>query len=304
MNRDTEIRARAFIFLDALRADQGDALSRDALLRGFDYQGERVPLLGPQGIFKPRLLTDAPLSITTAPIKEGKVRPYEDEVGPDGLIRYRYRGTDPNHYQNVGLRTAMHQRIPLVYFVGLVPGKYAEEYPAFIVGDDPATLSFSVAIDEVDGGSVAQPQVMDGANARRAYITTLAQRRVHQQGFRERVLAAYEQCCAICRLKHRPLLDAAHILPDSHPRGEPHVSNSLALCKIHHAAYDADILGIRQDLVIVIRNEVLEEHDGPMLTHGLQLLHGKALGFVPRSADLRPNPAHLSERFERFSKRA
>ena len=82
------------------------------------------------------------------------------------------------------------------------------------------------------------------------------------------------------------------------------MSNSLALCKIHHAAYDADILGIRQDLVIVIRNEVLEEHDGPMLTHGLQLLHGKALGFVPRSADLRPNPAHLSERFERFSKRA
>ncbi len=51
----------------------------------------------------------------------------------------------------------------------------------------------------------------------RAYRTIMVQQRVHQQSFRERVIAAYRQSCAVCRL-HRPeLLEAAHILPDRHP---------------------------------------------------------------------------------------
>jgi putative restriction endonuclease len=303
MDRDSRIRVQAFEFLDALRSRQGDALPREELLRGFDVDGERVPLLGPQGIFKPRVLSEVPLSITTAPIQEGKPRPYEDEVGKDGLIRYRYRGTDPQHHENVGLRRAMSNRIPLIYFVGLVPGRYAAEYPAFIVGDDPSTLSFSVAIDDPMAIRGPASLVADGSTAaRRSYITAAAQHRVHQQGFRERVLSAYEQCCAVCRLRHRPLLDAAHILPDSHPKGEPWVSNGIALCKIHHAAYDSDILGIRADLVVIIRKDVLEEHDGPMLTHGLQQLHSRPLALVPRSAALRPNPEFLEVRFEQFSR--
>jgi hypothetical protein len=59
------------------------------------------------------------------------------------------------------------------------------------------------------------------------------------------VLRAYRDCCAVCRLRHEELLDAAHILPDGHPRGEPVVRNGLALCKLHHAAFDRHILGIR-----------------------------------------------------------
>ncbi|MGI8867651.1 MAG: HNH endonuclease [Mycobacteriales bacterium] len=54
-------------------------------------------------------------------------------------------------------------------------------------------------------------------------------------------MVAYETRCAVCRIGHRELLDAAHILPDTHPRGEPVVPNGLALCKIHHAAYDRNI---------------------------------------------------------------
>ena len=89
-----------------------------------------------------------PLSITTAPIVEGKARPYDDEVTDDGLIVYRYRGTDPMHRENVGLRQAMTTRTPLIYFYGLVPGRYAVAWPAYIVGDDHAHLTFTVAVDE------------------------------------------------------------------------------------------------------------------------------------------------------------
>ena len=34
-------------------------------------------------------------------------------------------------------------------------------------------------------------------------------------------MRAYRECCAVCRLRHAELLDAAHILPDGHPKGEP-----------------------------------------------------------------------------------
>ncbi len=71
----------------------GDVLPRDVLARGFIWNEQRVPLPGPQGIFKPKVLTEIPLSITTAP--KG---PYDDHFGPEELLRYAYRGTNPQHH--------------------------------------------------------------------------------------------------------------------------------------------------------------------------------------------------------------
>jgi len=82
-------------------------------------------------------------------------------------------------------------------------------------------------------------------------------------GFRQRVLRAYQQCCAICRLRHDELLEAAHILPDGHPLGEPVIPNGLALCKLHHAAFDLYLIGVTPDLEVTVRLDVLEEIDGP-----------------------------------------
>jgi putative restriction endonuclease len=123
--------------------------------------------------------------------------------------------------------------------------------------------------------------------------------RLHQEQFRRLVLRAYREQCAICRLRHLDLLDAAHILGDKHPLGEPVVSNGLGLCKIHHSAFDAYILGIDPDARVHIRADVLEERDGPMLKHGLQELNGVRLT-LPRKPDLQPNKDFLAERFAEF----
>lgn len=40
---------------------------------------------------------------------------------------------------------------------------------------------------------------------------------------------------------------AAHIIPDREEGGEPPVTNGLALCKLHHTAFDAFFLSIRPD---------------------------------------------------------
>lgn len=298
MDRDEAIRAAAFAFLDQVTAVHGWSLPRQLLEQGFFFEGERVPLVGPPGIFKPKVMSGpAPLSITTAPPRLDGSRPYDDEITADDHIRYRYRGDDPDHYQNAELREAMQAGIPLIYFYGLAPNSYAVVWPVFVVEDDRAGRSFSVAADEVVGA----PNVEDmlTVQLRRRHVTRQAVVRLHQARFRELVLRAYQQACAVCRLRHPELLDAAHILPDGHPRGLPVVPNGLAMCTLHHKAFDSYILGIRPDYVIEINERVLEEEDGPMLIHGLQGFHSQRL-VVPRSAKLKPARENLEERYEKF----
>jgi putative restriction endonuclease len=111
------------------------------------------------------------------------------------------------------------------------------------------------------------------------------------------VITAYSHRCTVCRLAHTELLDAAHIIPDSDDRGEPIVQNGLSLCKIHHAAYDTDILGISADYRVHISKNVLEEKDGPMLRHGLQELNGTLIVLPVRASDC-PDRERLAQRFQ------
>ncbi len=298
---DTRVRAAAFDWLSQQATKFGDVLPRQVLVDGFNFEGIRVPLIGPQGIFKPKILREVPLSIMTAP--EG---PYDDAFGSDGMLRYRYRGTNRNHQDNVGLRLAMERHLPLIYFHGVVPGRYVAEWPVFVIGDDAANLTFSIAVDDsthlsLELADEKGPLVVheDSESIRRAYITAAVRVRLHQRVFRERVLEAYRRQCAFCRLRHEELLDAAHIIPDSHPEGEPHVRNGISLCTLHHAAFDRCFLGLRPDYVIEVRADIRRERDGPTLVHAIQALHGERI-VVPNSKPLRPDPALLEMRYEQF----
>ena len=299
MDLDARVRVAAFNFLADQTRLLGEVLPRTLLAKGFAFEGSQVRLIGPQGIFKPAILPELPLTITTVPTVEGRERPYEDEIGDDGLIRYRYRGTNRDHHENLGLRKAMAQQAPLIHFHGVVPGQYMALWPVFIVGDDPGSLSFTVAVEDRDI-KVDEVQAGTETDLRRRYVTAATRRRLHQHAFRQRVLRAYTEHCAVCRLRHVELLDAAHILPDTHPRGAAIVPNGLALCKLHHAAFDTNILGIRPDYTVDLRLDVLEEIDGPMLKHGLQEFQGQRLRVVPSAARLRPNREFLEERYALF----
>ena len=297
---DRRVRLTAFDWLAAHSGPDGDVLSRELLAQGFVIDGQRVPLVAPQGIFKPACL-DLPLSITTAPSG-----PYDDSFGPDRRLRYRYRGTDPEHRDNRGLRELMRRRSPLVYLYGTAPGRYLPIWPAFIVGDHPGELYFDVEVDASPfatstGISESEVGYEDATELRREYVTTIARRRIHQQAFRERVLHAYRTQCALCRLRHIELLDAAHITPDSDETGEPLVSNGLALCKFHHAAYDKLFLSVTPDYLVQVRAEILAENDGPMLQHGLKELHGIQI-LLPSLAQSRPDRDRLAARHTQFLK--
>jgi putative restriction endonuclease len=203
MDIDLQVRVTAFNWLSEQVTTQGeDVLPRKLLEQGFEFQGQRIPLIAPQGIFKPKLL-ELPISITTAP--KG---PYDDYFGRDNFLIYRYRGTDPNHHDNVGLRKVYELKRPLVYFHGIEPGKYLATWPVYIIGDDKSNLTFKVAVDDslpeftYSETSISR-QIAEMSDARHAYLTGVVKVRLYQRTFREKVLDAYRSQCAFCRLKQR-----------------------------------------------------------------------------------------------------
>jgi len=299
MDIDLQVRLAAFNWLSEQVNSQGDVLPRRLLEHGFEFQGQRIPLVAPQGIFKPQML-DLPLSITTAP--KG---PYDDYFGKDNFLIYRYRGTDPNHRDNVGLRRVFELKRPLVYLHGIEPGKYLATWPVYIIGDDQSSLTFKVAVDdalpavEYSQASVAR-QVAEVSDARHAYLTATVKIRLYQRAFREKVLDAYKSQCSFCRLKHRELLDAAHIIPDNRPESTSKIENGLSLCKLHHSAYDAFIIGVTPDYILQVREDILEEEDGPVLQHGLKGLHNTKL-ILPSHKSNYPSRDALAWRYSRFT---
>jgi putative restriction endonuclease len=290
---DTRLRLAMFRHLDEVSAKHPDGIPSE-IINSFTFEGALIRLIVQPGIRKPALLAAA-LTIRTTYTPPGAHAPYQDEVGTDGSLRYKWRGTDPAHPDNRALREAMIRRLPLAYFYPVTRGVYQPLYPVYLVEEDFGSHEFTVDLDEYSHWAATG----EDSSLERRYTRRLTLQRLHQVMFRPRVLRAYESRCALCRLGHATLLDAAHILPDQHQRGDPVVPNGLAMCKIHHAAYDANILGIRPDRVVEIREDILAEIDGPMLRHGLQEMHGSGL-FLPRSRRDHPDTTRLEERYEQF----
>lgn len=293
---DDEVRAAAMAQVRQLRDIHGGRIPRSALMAGVSLRGQRIPIWNYQkGIFKPAALGPGGAALSVQTSAES---PYGDVHDAEaGQIVYKYRGSDPSHSDNVALRRAMEDQRPLIYLVAVDPGFYDAILPVYVAGDNPAALEFTLMADQVFAPAYSVDVVKTAA--RREYATRAVLQRLHQQQFRRMVLVAYQEQCCICRLKHVELLDAAHILPDRHPKGEPVVTNGLGLCKIHHSAYDAHIIGIDPESRVHVREDILREKDGPMLKHGLQEVAGSQI-IVPRRDDLRPNREFLAERFDRF----
>lgn len=291
---DALVRDAMFRHLDALVASSPDGSLRSADINSFSFQGRPLRLIVQTGIWKPAGLTAA-LTVRTAYTPPNRPPPYEDLIGDDGLVRYLYRGTDPEHSDNRALRQAMIRGLPLAYFMGVASGIYVAEYPVWLRFEDAQHHAFAMAVDE--GQRFVDLSAVDVQERR--YLERLTRQRLHQRLFRARVLRAYGERCAMCRLHQPVLLDAAHIIPDGQPRGDPVVPNGLSLCKIHHAAYDANLLGVRPNLTIAVAPKLSREADGPMLRHGLQEMADAPL-LVPRAAITQPDPERLAIRYDQF----
>jgi putative restriction endonuclease len=259
-------------------------------LQAFDVgDGEIRRLVSYMGIWNPQDL-DATLTIVSSP--DG---PYNDKEAEGGFLRYDYRaGSDDGN--NTKLRRAYELGTPLILLRKISDGVYVPVFPVFVVADDRERRQFVIALDE-SLRFLKDP--LHPTEDQRKYAERVVRQRLHQPVFRGQVIRAYKRRCAVCSLRHPELLDAAHIVEDSHDEGVAHVTNGLSLCKIHHAAFDRLLLGVTTSYEVRINRELLEEVDGPMLKHGLQEMHGRHLE-LPRSRREWPDPARLAHRWDAF----
>ncbi len=186
--------------------------------------------------------------------------------------------------------------LPVVMLRKVAGGKFVPVMPVYVVKEEPERRRFLLALDE---SLRFLPDPSHLTEDQRRYAERVVRQRMHQPEFRSRVLGAYELKCAVCDLRKAPLLDAAHITADTEDTGLPVVTNGLALCKIHHAAYDENILGISPDYIVHINRQVLTEIDGPMLKYGLQQMDQRPL-WVPRRVVEKPDRDRLAARFDVF----
>lgn len=299
---DWAIRAAAFRQVKRWQ-EAYDQIPADEIAKGFIYDGERLPIVNPRrGIFKPRRM-ECLLSIKTVYPKPGARVWYDDQrnvheqiYAGEETVEYAFMGKDPDAAENRLLKDAMHRRVPIIYFLGVAPGKYQAFVPTFITGWHEARAVVDVAFSESLSPTInAFPKTKD----ERRYALKTVKHRLHQSSFRAAVLDAYRGRCALSNLPEQRLLDAAHIVGDADADfGHPVVQNGLPLTKIHHAAFDAHLIGVDADFRVHVSQRLLAQRDGPLL-QALQALDGRTIQLPARKKD-RPDQDRLAHRFKEF----
>lgn len=289
------VRLAAFDWLDRKLAAGVYEFSR-AMLQEFTFESKRIPLadMG-SGIRTPAGFRAALALVSSTDSRSGH---YGDEIDPlAGTVQYAYQveKTARNVTANRSIRAAM-PSVPLVYFEGVRDGWFVPHYPAYVVADDPDSKRFTILLDQ-EIALFADPWEL--SEIQKEYTERIVRSRVHQRAFRARVLRAYESQCSICRFHYPELLDAAHIVPDSRRDGSPAVVNGVALCKLHHAAYDTHLLGITALGRVQVQPVLLADEDGLTLRYGLQAINGARIHLPRREAE-RPDPLLLDARFSEF----
>jgi hypothetical protein len=81
------------------------------------------------------------------------------------------------------------------------------------------------------------------------------------RGFRQAIIEVYDYKCALCGLKINSPdsisweVEAAHIVPVS-SKGKDDVLNGLALCRLHHWAFDAGWFTLQNDFTIQVSSKI------------------------------------------------
>lgn len=298
-SEDRIVRLSAFREVRRLADLNGDLTSRD-LRAGFQFDGQRIPLINPQrGIFKPTQMQYL-LSIRTVYPRPGARVWYDDQrqvhrqiYEGDETVDYAFMGQKPEAAENRWLREAMQNAVPIIYFLGTSPGVYKALIPSYVIGWDASSLKARIAF-----GAEEEVRVPETA-AERRYALRQVKQRLHQATFREAVISAYSGRCAVSGLREPVLLDAAHIIADKHEKlGQPVIQNGLPLAKTHHAAFDAHLIGIDPNFTIHVAKRILEQRDGPTL-EAIKKLHHNQIYLPSRDRD-RPDRDRLAERFDQF----
>lgn len=273
----------------------GDAVPASELTRGFTAGDRQVKLVHwGRGIFKPEELTDGPLTLVSSLTSR-----YEDKRLEGDMLLYDY-ASKAFEWANEGLKKLKQLGRPVI-LLEQVKKKPNPEYmifaPVSILDFDDHARTFRLGLIEAQVDAPGLAAVPTPGAFVKAYAKTMVQARLHQARFRKDTLTAYADQCAICELRERPLLDAAHIMPDRLPDSVPEVRNGLAMCPTHHRAFDQDFLTITEQYKVVVQRERLR-HLHSAATARMLLDFDQRTIVLPRDRGSWPAPEFLRRRVE------
>jgi putative restriction endonuclease len=295
-DHDAELRAAALASMQRLINRHGPILPWNLIAEGFEFRGERVLFANrARGIFRPKIIKGAELSIKTTVPKAGRIARYDDLASDDAFV-YRFQGDDPDTHDNVALEHAWTDRAPMIYLYGVAPGQYLVLAPVFVSAFDRVSKCCEVVVGEVsrDDRALEQTDVF-----RRK--TNASKRAWEHAILRFRTLDAWQSRCAVCELSTPSLLDASLVWPEAARPGVPDEGNALPLCVLHQGVFDRDLLGVDPAGRVVLADPLLRAIDGGVvLDQALKPFHGRHV----RWPALRPRDEYVRQRHQRFSRAA
>jgi putative restriction endonuclease len=279
-------------------------------LEQFTVQGETVPLSTTQGASVVPQGFDMPVAV----MLPGTITAEEliGSVSDDGLARHRLVSASRAGKPDEGLLRALEARAPIVLLVaaqtrddGNSDGTtYQAIFPVYVHRYTRRDRSFEFDVNQAYAFDTAAGVAPNAPVYERRWSLGVVKRRLHHPLFSRDVLAAYEARCAVCGLDVAELLDAAHIVPDRDEAGVAWVRNGMALCKNHHAAYDANLLGVSPGLTVKVAPPLLPVAlDRPAASDTISSLDGASLKALPRAEHLRPDPDLLAVRLSEFQRK-
>lgn len=144
--------------------------------------------------------------------------------------------------------------------------------------------------------SLTDAQIGAVTNKERQVILSRIARKYRAHDFRRRVLGAYEHRCAVCGVQLE-LIDAAHIIPVADPTSTDETTNGIALCKIHHAAMDRNLISFDEKYRIEISESEIERLADANLAGGIKEFkrHLKTAIILPTDRRDYPSPTYIKQ---------
>ena len=278
-----------------------DAVPWSEIVRGFPFPGGRIMLASQAlGIFKPRQM-DRVLSIKTVVPRAGRGAQYADQVADgseNGMWVYDMREHSPAHPQNQWLKTAWMEGLPLLYLRGLAPAVYLPSFPVYVTDWDAGAgqVRVTLGLECTSQQDLVEPALMGRELSR--YTYGRMQNRVSAACFRVDVLEAYQDTCALSGLARPQLVDAVPIAQGG-SGGHLAVTEGLCMSRLHHAAFDANLLGIDPDGRVHLSERLDTYANGDPFVRNLMSVAGRRIA-VPEAPEFQPNRDLLAARFEQF----
>jgi len=107
----------------------------------------------------------------------------------------------------------------------------------------------------------SQPENYDPIDRDKKASRTVREYALRDRAFRQAVVGAYGYSCAVCGLKIKSPdsllweVEAAHIVPHR-SRGRDDICNGIALCHLHHWAFDVGWITVADDYKIQVSPQI------------------------------------------------